>query len=122
MTTPDAHPEDIGFGHLVVQLGRSTDLGRVRAPTADLLLAVLSGEVEVTCDAQAPTTLCWGEVLSLPRGRAWRARAPHRSARLLVVAAPPGPEQVVAALCADPPLRPQVRLGIALEQGVELLL
>lgn len=111
-----------GFGHLVVDLTTATDLGRMRARTADLLLASLTGEIEVTDDRQPPVLLHPGQVLVLPRGRVWSARAPHGPTRLLVVAVPAGAEQVVAAFCADPPMPPNSRLTLALEEGVELLL
>lgn len=114
--------EDAAIGHRVVLLRPGQGPGRLRTRTADVLLATLAGELEISRDRRPPTSLFWGQVVVLSRGEVWSVQARFEPARLLVVACPAGPEKVVAALCADPPLPPRLRLGIALDAGVELIL
>jgi hypothetical protein len=109
------------FGHRVVVLTRTNDLGRFRMRTAEVLVAVLAGEVEILRGARETRGLKIGQVAVVPRGEVWTLTAPER-ARLLVVVHPPGPEAVLAAICGDPPLSPQALVSLAVEEGVELLL
>lgn len=109
------------FGHRVVVLSSAIP-GRLRSRGAQVLLAVLAGEVEVALDEQPAATMFWGDVLVVTPGHPWGLRALNGPARLLVVAQPGGAEGVVAALCEGPTGEPQSRLALALDQGVELLL
>lgn len=109
------------FGHRVVVLTRTNDLGRLRMRTAEVLVGVLAGEAEILRGARGSRGLKIGEVAVLPRGEVWTLTTPEQ-ARLLVVAHPSGPETVLAAICDDPPLPRQALVSLAAEEGVELLL
>lgn len=121
MTTVGTRGPGEHLGHRVVVLTRTNDLGRFRMRTAEVLVAVLSGEVEIVRGACESRGLKIGQVAVVPRGEVWTLTAPEH-ARLLVVAHPPGPEAVLAAICDDPPVSPQALVSLAVEEGVELLL
>lgn len=114
--------EGAGLGHRVVQVRAGTDSGRLRTSSTDVLIAVLSGGIEVIRGRDLAQVLRPGQVARMTRDAPWSVRALHHPTRLLVVASPAGPERVVAALCGEPPLPPHRRLALALEMGVELVL
>jgi quercetin dioxygenase-like cupin family protein len=122
MTTEEGPRPDARFGHRVIALAPTLGLGRVRMRTADLLVSVLTGEVEIVRGTGAARGLRPGQVAVIPRGEVWTASAPTGPTRLLVVAHPAGPESVLAAMCDDPPLTPQALVSLATEEGVELIL
>ncbi len=92
-------------------------LRRCLARRADLVLVVLAGRLTVAARPAGP-----GEVAVCPRGRPWAIRSAAEDVRLLALAVPPGPEAVLRALTATPPLDDATLLALAVDGGVELLL
>jgi hypothetical protein len=91
---------------------------RMRAST--VLIVVLAGEVGLIADGHL-RRLSWGDATVIPHDLTWELRPQHGPARLVIAAAPAGPERVVAALCHHPPTDGRNHLELATEHGVELL-
>ena len=106
------------LGHCVVTL--SEPIGPMRLPDATMLLAVFHGEITVEVRGEQHV-LGPAERRVIEPGSAWRL-SPRGAATVLVVAAPPGPDQLVSDLATGAWTDPVARLTAALEAGVELLL
>ncbi|GAA2719075.1 hypothetical protein [Cellulomonas aerilata] len=108
-------------GLVVLEVPAGMTGRRVRAPGADVVLAVLSGGIRVALgqDTARPVTAPGWVVC--PRGDPWRLAADGAAARVLVVACPAGPEALVEAL-AQGLLDDALLVAVAHDAGVELLL
>src|SRR5262245_23226711 len=100
------------LGHCVVTL--TEPIGPLRLPDTTMLLAVFHGEVSLEVRGE-PEVLGPAERRVVQAGSAWRLTPRSESATVLVVAAPPGPDRLVADLVAGAWTDPVARLTAALE-------
>jgi hypothetical protein len=106
----------------VVMLPAWAVLRRFRVRAADLFLVVLDGAPSVAVAARAPRPLRAGDLAVCRAGEAVAVVAGPAPARVLAVALPGGPEAILGALAASPPIRDTHLLPLAADVGVELLL
>jgi len=102
---------------LVVVLPGGTPLRRFRVRAADLFLVVLEGELSVAAVARRA-----GDLVVCRAGEPVAVVVGPGPARVLAVALPGGPEAVLGALAASPPIADAHLLPLAADLGVDLLL
>jgi hypothetical protein len=121
MTPADAVPEAAPAAAVAV-LPAGTALRRFRVRAADLFLVVLDGELSVAVAARAPRLLRPGDLAVCRAGEPVAVAAGLRTAKALAVALPGGPEAILGALAASPPMADAHLLPLAADLGVDLLL